>query len=215
MIPVTKIFKSLLLAFVLPLYVFAGDVPDAKELTDISNDMYAANNKNYLLADALRDGFIKSGEAFSYTYALGTLTINNKPLPEPYNTQYVERMKTLLERTGGVNTVFSMNSNKLSVADLTNPQGSYSNYAIAKNKEEEARNAKCSEQLDVVLGEMYADGLIQDLQNMHFVWKGDDLRVNGKKLKGATAEKYNARLNAIDGLRSGKGAYRFSRATKG
>ncbi len=211
MIPVTRIFKSLLIVLMLPLCSYAGNKPDATTLTNISNEMYASGNTYYILADALRDGFIEPEKGFAYSYAKGVVTINNKALPEPYNTQYAEKMKTLLAKTEHPDASFSVMSDKLNVDALLDEEGSYRT-AVRDEAAREKQQAT-SERYWQVIGEMAAEGLIKDANNMRMVWKGDAIRINGKKLKGATAEKYNAKLNAIDGLRTGKGAYRFSRTT--
>lgn len=211
MIPVTRFFKSLLIILMLPLCSYAGNKPDTATLTNISNEMYAAGNTYYILADALRDGFMQPGKGYSYKYSNGVFTINNKALPEPYNTQYAEKMKAILAKNGQPNASISSTANKLSVKDLVDENGSYRKalqYKAAREKQQAT-----NERYWQVIEEMAADGVVTDANNIRMVWKGNTIRINGKKLKGATAEKYVAKLNAIDGMRTGKGAYKFSRTT--
>lgn len=211
MLPSTRKISIVAAMFMLPLSSLANKT-DTASLVAISRQLYEKGNHNYLLADAVKDGLLQDRKPFSYAYDNGTLKINGKDIPEPYQARYLQKMEAFLLHTqGNTHAKFSITSNKLSLDNLVREQGSYKKEEerIAEVKERQAKDEK----IDAVVNEMASEGLIKDKDYLNIKWNNRGLFVDGKKLEGLMEKKYTEKMQAAVGFKPTKASdnYRYSR----
>jgi|GEM_PF-2554821 len=201
--------KSLLLAMAMPILSFAGKT-DTTKLSDISQKMYDEGNRNYLLADAVKDGFIKEGKSYSYSYEKGEIKINAETLPEPYKTQYEQKMDAFLKKERREGQIFSMRGSKMRVDELGS--NTFKDHTLSEPEKETvlAEREEYQKGMENLLGEMVKDGLVKDANNTKIKWNYRGVFADGKKLKADAEKKYIAMLEGLKVKRPKKMSDGFS-----
>lgn len=194
MIPVNPKLKSLLLAVALPILSFAGSKTDTAKLNALSQKMYDEGNRNYLLADALKDGFIKEGKSYSYAYENGHIKINAEELPEPYKTQYEQKMAAFLKKEHKEGQIFSMRGSKMRVDELGKDRYKDNTASSAETEVAVAEREDYQQNMEKMLAEMVKDGLVKDANNTKIKWNYRGVFADGKKLNAVAEKKYIAML---------------------
>lgn len=209
MTPVFPKVKSIAVALLLPLVSFAGSKKDTTSVAAISKQLYESGNKNYIVADAVKDGFLYEGQPFSYEYDNGMLNINGDVLPSPYNKQYIAKMETFLEKEqGSTRAKFSMTGTKLNLDELAKE-----NRNRKPTEDEGNAEAERNRLMEEVIDEMVADGLIKDKAHMTLKWNKGGIYVDGEKLDGASEKKYAFKMETALGYKPKlpSDGYRLSR----
>lgn len=192
MMPVNPKLKSLLLAVALPILSFAGSKTDTTKLNLLSRKMYDAGNKNFLLADAVKDGLLTEEQPYSYEYNDGEVIINGEQLLEPYRSRYAEKMEAFLQHQGDAHRQFAVTGSTLNLDKLYNEKRSKG----ANDKESEKQR-----KLDEVVTAMVSDGLLEENEPIKLMWYPSGLYVNGNKLEGEQEKKYTALMQDAVGFK--------------
>lgn len=209
MTPVLPKLKSIAVALLLPIVSFANSKKDTASVASISKHLYESGNKNYIIADAVKDGFLHEGQPFSYEYDNGILKINGDALPSPYYKQYVAKMQTFLEmEQGSTRAKFAMTGTELKLAELVKDNRSRKLTEDESNAETEKNHL-----MEEVIDEMVADGLIKDKSHMTLNWNKVGIYADGEKLDEASEKKYAAKMETALGYKPKlpTDGYRFSR----
>jgi hypothetical protein len=94
-----SIYLSAILAFILNTPAYAQHKLHTR-LKAISDSMYAENNPNYIVVDAIADGLISDGEEYSVNYYNNTLYINGRKLDDTCRERYTQKHIAMLEKAG-------------------------------------------------------------------------------------------------------------------
>lgn len=194
---------------VLPLCALSAKTDTAK-LSTISQKMYDEGNKNYLLADAVKDGLIKEGKSYSYAYEKGLIKINGETLTEPYKTQYEEKMEAFLKKEGREGQIFSMRGSRMRVDELGTDTYKDHTEKVPENSTIIAERQDYQEGMEKILSEMSKDGLVKDVNNTRIKWNYRGVFADGKKLKADAEQKYTAMLEDLKVKRPKKMSDGFS-----
>lgn len=90
------------------------------ELHKISREYTLNKNEYFILADLLKDGLLKLGAPYTINYNRTELVVNGKVLPEPFYTQYNDKITEHFKRLGipMEYRILSFKGDKLSMAIL-------------------------------------------------------------------------------------------------
>ena len=107
------------------------------ELQKISTEMFLAHNDNFIIVDALIDGYVVPGGKASIINKDSLLTINDEPIPDPRRGWYLDKIKafyaaqqTEQDRIIGASTSsgFYVTILKINLADIVNRKSSFRTY---------------------------------------------------------------------------------------
>ena len=72
---------------------YAAAQAQAAEVEAISKKMFSEGSERFIIAEALKDGFIREGQRFHYKHNDSLITIDGKVVPEPYQKRYLTLLK--------------------------------------------------------------------------------------------------------------------------
>lgn len=209
MLPSTRKISIVVALIALPLLSFAISKKEAAKLEAISKEMYEQGNEKYLYVDFYKDGLLKDGEEYTMTLDSNSIVLNGKQLPEPYHTAYKQKRAQFNTEKLQLYTVGTGRAiGKLQVKDIYDKKSCF-----RKNFGPKPMGAVIhlfqTMAVDAVIDEMKKDGVLKDTGGFHFQWKRNTIRINGEKLPKDVAGKYIAKLEKIEGLRTGN-SYGFT-----
>lgn len=98
----------------------------SNRLRSISDSMYAQNNANYIVVDAIADGLIAPAQKYKVDYYNNTIFINDYKLDEAHRETYTKKYSTLLGKIGiGKDGIRFTASDGVSMSDIMNPQSAF------------------------------------------------------------------------------------------
>jgi hypothetical protein len=73
---------------------------DIKNLDSLSDIYFKMGDDQFLVIDAYKDGLVKTNGDATFKYENNILTLNGKFIPEPYNSNYLGKIKNVQSREG-------------------------------------------------------------------------------------------------------------------
>lgn len=197
MLPSTRKISIIVAMITLPLCTFAISKKEAAKLEAISKEMYEQGNEQYIYVDAYKDGLLKDGEVYTIMYDSNDILLSGKPVSDAYKEKY---RRFLFEKQGG-KVVSGKGTGTLRVKDFYDKSSCFRRNYSTTAQTVAKLNAHFA--MDAIINEMVKDGVLKDATKYSFQWKRNAIRINGEKLPKSVAQKYIAKLEKIDGLRTG------------
>jgi len=175
----------------------------AAELEAISRKMFRERNDRFILAEALKDGFIQDGKSYSISFTSKAISINGKPLPEPFQTHYLRLMKKYhaldsvgkgdYRRMNG-----SMSGGGFTIKDVLNPESTF-------RKPDYLRGSPVltEEMMQILTRELVADGILAPGEELKLSESLGHMWIKGHGLSGAMNTKYLLRIIELQNNRPG------------
>ncbi len=204
MLPSTRKISIIAAMLVLPLLSFAISKKEAAKLEAISKEMYEQGNEKYLYVDAYKDGLLKDSEDFVLDFDNSNMVLNGAELP----TAYKEKYKQFLSDKQNGAVVTGKGKGTLHVKDIYDKKSCFRKNISPKPMTAVIKVFQTIA-VDAVIDDMKKDGVLKGADKFSFQWKRNTIRINGEKLPKDVAKKYIARLEKIDGLRTGN-SYGFT-----
>ncbi|MBS1773140.1 MAG: hypothetical protein JST82_09770 [Bacteroidetes bacterium] len=213
--------KNLLLAvMMLPLAAQAQYTSLDNQLSAISDEMFANGNENFIIVDAIKDGVIEPEKTYSFMYTNGSFTFNQQALSKKLATGYEKKMKKYFDQfNNGHDFFISITGSKASMKDIFNEESTFRKTNRVNKELQQPKEIKTAASnivthtidntkttsTDGIVKAMIQDGLITNKNNYTVKWNLNGIFVNGKKLKGDMAEKYETMFEAQAGFKPTKG----------
>lgn len=177
---------------------------EQQRLAEMSEELFRNGHQGFIIAELVKDGYIKKGEKYKVSYKNGKFSMEGKSLPADAIKTYEAKMGKFTAAHPSTATVWwsvEDTYEATNTADEFNLKlggGTPSDYEKEqKEKEREANFWKFMQAL-------HKDGLL-DTNSYYLVeYKEDGVYVNAIKLTGGKARKYTEWLNAM-GYTAGKG----------
>ena len=172
----------------------ASSSTTADTLASISRQMYAEHNENFILAEALKDDYLRSGEQYSFVYENNHITINGQRLPQAAESKYLKLLTDFYGNGTAVAapTSWRMEGDSISLTgDVLNPSSNFRTRGPWHHT-----NRKPSKEL--ILQELAHDGIVRAKMPVHLEYTKKALLVNGQSLQPAVDEKYKMLIRLLD-----------------
>lgn len=177
----------------------------AKQLEEISRDMFNSGNDRYIVVDAIKDGLLQEGERYDFVFDKGILSLNGKKLSDEYNTFYTNKLKSFYKTTGqNVDSWSSTRGDGPSFKDIFDPKSNLRKRTIMP------RHAETGKAHAIVITELVKDGIIDTKSKLHLKYNDKGVFVNEKALSGKQLEKYTRLYADNTGELSKQGNYELS-----
>lgn len=155
-------------------------------LESISNELFNKRLTDYIMVDAVKDGYLKDGERYHIEYKDGVVTIKEKSLSIEDQIAYNKKLEAftrLFESDGWYGNTRST----VKITDILDPHSSLRTREITTytTKREQPFST-------TIISEMANDGLINMAYQVKIECTDSTIIVNNKKLTGAAYEKYHA-----------------------
>ena len=167
------------------------------EIRKVSAIMYSQGNVNYIDADALCDGLISPAKWYDIYYKDGTLSINDKNLPDALKEQYKAKLNKFL--TQYKYGVFSTRSDGLTLSEVFDEKSMFRvrdltpKHYVMKNTDLGENFAK--DVTMVLINLLVPDHLLDTSADYKIVSSTEGLFVNGNKIDEQTIQRYILKLN--------------------
>ncbi len=205
--------KKALLILLFSFSLFSPRAVAGKQLTDsvrnelrtLSNKMLFAHNDNFIILDALVDGYVTIGGKASIVYENDIVTINDKQIPDPKKSWYVDKIrlfqsaqtndKDKLNGDAGTTTRFYVINRKVTLAEIFDTASSFRKNVVPRlSTREEVLKQK---QAKVVLVDMLAaDKLIDTSADFTIRYNILGFFLNNVKVDEAVGAKFVKYINA-------------------
>jgi hypothetical protein len=158
--------------------------------------MFAEHNEYFILAEALKDDYIQSGEHYTFVWENNQITINGKRLPQPAEGRYLKLLKDFYANgtTAGMPPSWTMEADSISMTgDVLDPT---SQFRTRGPWHETSR--KPTRQL--IIEELAHDGIVGAKMPLRLEYTKKALLVNGQALQPAMDDKYKMLIRLLDGF---------------
>ena len=164
------------------------------ELQKVSLTMYECHDRNFVIVDAIIDGFIKPYDRYSFSYQNGIVIINNYRLDDVTNMVYSNKIKNFFSRNHmSTQNGFSMTNNAtISPKDIFNPSSRF-------RTENKPVNPAIQNKYDQITNMLIADKLIDTLLIYTIKYDPQGLYISNKKVDELIGFKYVTFINNLFG----------------
>ncbi len=171
-----------------------GAVPNREELAAISQKLFNEGHAEYLVADALKDGYIKDGEPFTIMFKDSTVRIGGKTFSKQDEQIYNQKYRKYRNYYAGYNCYGSI-TKTVTYTDIINPRSDFRNGNFLFKE----RYKQQYEGFAKVVATMHKDGLL-DTNYRHTIdyYSHEEIIVNTVPLSSTQAYKYSRMLVASD-----------------
>jgi hypothetical protein len=156
------------------------------ELQKVSLNMYASKDRNFVIVDAIIDGFIQPNTRYNFSFKNGIVKIDNMQLYDVKNMVYANKIQNFFSRQhlGANNNSFSMTNNvPLTLNDIFNPSSRF-------RTENKPLNPEIESKYRHIVNIFAADKLIDTSKYYVIKYDSKGLFINGKQIDDLTALKY-------------------------
>ena len=172
--------------------VFGQNMDSLKnELQKVSLTMYKNHDRNFIIVDAIIDGFMQiNAKTYSFSYANDVVIINNHKLDDVYNMIYVNKIKNFFSWSReGPGVGFSMTYNTpITLVDIFNTSSYF-------RKQYNPASTETQEKYRQLVNMLASDKLIDTSRYYIIIYKPEGLFLNNKRLEDMFALKYLAFIN--------------------
>lgn len=180
------------------------NLSEQQRLNKVSDELFRKGHQGFIIAELVKDGYIKKGERYKVAYKNGKFSMEGKSLPTEVIKSYEEKMAKFTAahpRTATVWWSLDDTYDATNAADEFNMKlggGTPSDYEKEQKEKERDENFK------KMIQAMHDDGLL-DVKSYYLVeYKEEGVYVNAIKLTGGKARKYTEWLHEL-GYTAGKG----------
>lgn len=180
------------------------NISEQQRLNKVSDDLFRKGHQGFIIAELVKDGYIKKGERYKVSYKNGKFSMEGKSLPAVVIKDYEAKMAKFTAAHPSTATVWwSLDD----TYDATNAADEFNlklGGGTPSDYEKEQKEKERDENFKKLIQAMHDDGLL-DIKSYYLVeYKEDGVYVNAIKLTGGKAKKYTEWLNAL-GYTAGKG----------
>jgi beta-lactamase regulating signal transducer with metallopeptidase domain len=180
------------------------NISEQQRLSKVSDELFRKGHQGFIIAELVKDGYIKKGERYKVEYENGKFSIEGKTLPAEVIKSYEEKMAKFTSAHPSTATVWwSLDD----TYDATNAADEFNlklGGGTPSDYEKEQKEKERDENFKKMIQAMHDDELL-DVKSYYLVeYKEDGVFVNAIKLTGGKARKYTEWLNAM-GYTAGKG----------
>ena len=168
-----------------------GKIITEAELRALSARMFDSAMQDYVIIDAIADGFLKDGEDFTVSYENGSFSIQDKVLPINIKHKYEQKMEAFKKRWEEQYNMWGEVSSTVNLKAIKN--GTHSMLKIVLPKPVDSVDPPQSEHPqngNLILQEIFKDKLARRDTVLKVVYLGNDVFLNGKFLQGEVKDKY-------------------------
>jgi hypothetical protein len=209
--------------------IFAGSVHGAPaeplpagisdSLTHISELLFAAHYNDFLVVEALRDGYLEFGKPYTLQVNSGSadVTANGQKLPAGPAAEYASRLRDFNLYNGnkpGGRLSITFSGDGVSLDNVLDPGSKFRKARTIKPVDAQREHAKAN--IGRIVDELMRDSLIRDRSNFAIDYNSTALLVNGAPLPAAMDQKYRSLFRVVMDVepRDGKGHYAHSVSTR-
>jgi hypothetical protein len=174
------------------------------ELRTLSNQMLSAHNDNFIILDAIVDGYVTIGGKASVIYENDIVTINDKQIPDPKKSWYVDKIrlfqsaqindKDKIKGDAGATTRFYVIDLKVTLAEIFDTASSFRKN-LAQHLPTHEEVLKQEEDKAMLVGMLAADKLIDTSTDFTIRYNILGLFLNNVKVEEAVAAKFVKYIN--------------------
>ncbi len=157
----------------------------AQVLDYISNELFNKGLTDYIMVDAVKDGYLQDGESYHIAYKDGVVTIKGKPLSINNQIAYNNKLKQYTQQFESEGWYGSTRST-VKITDILDPESGLR----TKSRNEEKKGSNTSEYTSLIISEMHKDGLIDSAYQVAIIYTPDGVFANSRRLPGLLEEKY-------------------------
>ena len=154
-------------------------------LQHVSNELFNKGLTDYIMVDAVKDGYLQNGESYHIAYKDGVVTIKGKTLSIADQIAYnnkLEQYTRQFESKGWYGNTRST----VKMSDILDPKSGLR----SKGRNEEKKGSNTSEYTSLIISEMHKDGLIDSAYQVAIIYTPDGVFANRVRLSGPLEEKY-------------------------
>lgn len=185
-------------------------------LNRVSELLFIGKQDDFVIVDALRDGYLNFDERYELRYTSSAVEINGRPLPAPAKERYLQRLRDFRLRddmTPEKRYSAVLSGDGLSKDALLNPASDFRKRSTQVADPKKIDNAKSSSR---IVNELLRDKVISDAANFAINYDSVGLRVNQTALSPAMDEKYRMLFRVMMDIdpKSGTKGYSYSISTQ-
>jgi hypothetical protein len=185
-------------------------------LNRVSELLFIGKQDEFIVVDALKDGYLEFDERFELGYNSGGVTINGKRLPEDVSERYLQRLRDFRLRddmTPESRYSAVISGAGYSKSALLDPASDFRRHRTPAADPKKIDNAKSGNR---ILNELLRDGIVSDAANFAIRYDSTGLKVNNAMLSPAMDEKYRMLYRVMMDIdpKAGTKGYSYSISTE-
>jgi len=150
------------------------------KLDSVSKQMYSDGESEFIIVEAMKDGFIREGQSFYFVNTdQGVIKINDQVVPHPYQRRYGQLIADFNAANPDRRCFGSLRSTGPSSDELLNPQSKFRKPPYVAN-----------DATTRVVTSLSMDGLADTTQNVRVEYNLTGIYVNGTRLDPTVEAKY-------------------------
>ncbi len=168
-----------------------SSIMSQEELRALSKKLFDEANQDYIIIDAIADGYLKEGEDFTVRYKRGFFSIKDKNIPPLKRQEYEQKLQNFEKQHGERYNMWGELSSTVNLTAIKN--GTHSMFKIVIPKPLASVDRPQSEHPqngNLILQEIFKDKLARKDTVLKVVYLGNDVFLNGKFLQGEAKDKY-------------------------
>lgn len=177
---------------------------EQQRLAELSEELFRNGHQGFIIAELVRDGYIKKGEKYKVSYKNGKFSIEGKSLPAEVIKNYEAKMAKFTAVHPSTATVWWSLEDTYDATNTADEFNLKLGGGIPSDYEKEQKEKEREANFWKFIQAMHKDGLL-DTNSYYLVeYKKDGLYVNAIKLTGGKEKKYTDWLHAL-GYTAAKG----------
>lgn len=166
------------------------------ELRALSAKMFDSAVQNFVILDAIADGYLKDGEDFTVRYKRGFFSIQGKLLPPEKRQEYEQKLKAFKERWGAQYNIWGEISSTVDLIAIKNGIDPLLKSTLQRPiSVKEEPKSKYQQAFDKIKDEVYKDKLVDKDSILKVKFYKNTVIVNGQSLTGNVKKKYLGIIN--------------------
>ncbi len=154
-------------------------------LPAIAQVMFVDGNPNFILAHALHDKLIREGQRYDIRYVRGKVYSKGELIRQPYQSKYAKLITDFTRAHDKNAGSYAVHGDAVTKEELNTPESAIRRDLIRKGQGIDAGKA-----VGKVIRIMAADGVVDTTKRYTLQYNAKGLFVNGKKLTGNDAQRY-------------------------
>ncbi|HEY9176176.1 MAG TPA: hypothetical protein VIN07_00735, partial [Flavipsychrobacter sp.] len=170
-------------------------------LQHVSDELFNKGLTDYIMVDAVKDGYLQNGESYHITYKDGVVTIKGKTLRINDQITYNNKLEQYIQKFESKSWYGSTRST-VKMSDILDPESGLR----TKSRNNEDPSVNKDYMYDIMIA-MHEEGLLDTAYQVRIRYNSLDNRlfVNEVKLEGPTADKYRSIIRKNEpGISKGK-----------
>ncbi len=173
------------------------NISEQQRLKELSEELFKNGHQGFIIAELVKDGYIKKGENYKVSYKNGRFTLEGKSLPVDVIKTYEAKMAKFTAAHPSTATVWWSLEDTYEATNTADEFNIKLSGHTPSDYEREQKEKERDENFKKLIQAMDKDGLL-DIKSYYLVeYKKDGLYVNAIKLTGSKERKYTEWLHAL------------------